>query len=219
MHKTVQNLISIQNNIKNQINDLQNINLHKIIAVSKTFSVDQIIPLIKHGHNDFGENKVQEAEKKWAKIKLDYKNLKLHMIGKLQSNKVKQAVKLFDFIHTVDSKKLAKKIQTEMKILNKNLKIFIQVNIGNEIQKSGIKKEELVELLNYCKDIKLDVVGLMCIPPLGENVEKYFKEMQVLKDELDLTELSMGMSDDYLDAIKYSSTYLRIGSLIFGNRN
>ncbi len=193
--------------------------MHKIIAVSKTFSVDQIIPLIKHGHNDFGENKVQEAEKKWAKIKLDYKNLKLHMIGKLQSNKVKQAVKLFDFIHTVDSKKLAKKIQTEMKILNKNLKIFIQVNIGNEIQKSGIKKEELVELLNYCKDIKLDVVGLMCIPPLGENVEKYFKEMQVLKDELDLTELSMGMSDDYLDAIKYSSTYLRIGSLIFGNRN
>ncbi len=219
MHKIVKNLIAIENNIKNQLNNLKKDKLPKIIAVSKTFTTEKIIPLIEHGHIDFGENKVQEANEKWNELKSTHKNINLHMIGRLQSNKVKQAVKIFDYIHTVDSKKIAKKINDEMIKIDKEIKIFIQVNIGNEDQKSGVNIEDLLELFNYCIELNLNVIGLMCIPPVDKNPEKYFKEMNKLNQNLNINELSMGMSNDYLDAIKYSSTYVRIGSLIFGSRN
>ncbi len=219
MHKIVKNLIAIENNIKDQLNNLKKDKLPKIIAVSKTFKADKIIPLIEHGHIDFGENKVQEANEKWNVLKSAHKNINLHMIGRLQSNKVKQAVKIFDYIHTVDSKKIAKKINDEMIKIDKKIKIFIQVNIANEDQKSGVNKEDLLELFNYCVELNLNVIGLMCIPPADKNPEKYFEEMNELNKNLNISELSMGMSNDYLDAIKYSATYVRIGSLIFGSRN
>ena len=190
-----------------------------IIAVSKTFSMDKITPLIEYGHLDFGENKVQEAMKKWSDIKLSKSNLKLHLIGGLQTNKVKYAVKLFDYIHSVDSEKLAKKISEEQKKQNKKVKVFIQVNIGNEYQKFGVDKSLVPELCYYCKTLDLEVVGLMCIPPLNEPSEIYFKEMSELNKKLNFKELSMGMSSDYLNAIKNSATYVRIGSNIFGERN
>ena len=193
-------------------------NLPKIIAVSKTFKIDKILPLIDHGHTDFGENKIQEAVDKWTEIKSNNSNIKLHMIGKLQSNKVKFAVKLFDYIHSVDSQKLAKKIADEQKKINKRIKIFIQVNIGNEEQKSGINKTELRDLVLYCKKINLDVVGLMCIPPVDKDSSTYFKEIKLLNNSLNFTELSMGMSSDFIEASKNSATYLRIGSRIFGER-
>ena len=191
----------------------------KIIAVSKTFSMDKITPLIEYGHLDFGENKVQEAMEKWSDIKLSKSNLKLHLIGGLQTNKVKYAVKLFDYIHSVDSEKLAKKISEEQDKQNKKVKVFIQVNIGNENQKSGMDKLLVPELCYYCKTLDLQVVGLMCIPPLNEPSEIYFKEMRELNKKLNFEELSMGMSSDYLNAIKNSATYVRIGSNIFGKRN
>ena len=198
--------------------NLDIINLPKIIAVSKTFKIDKILPLIDHGHTDFGENKIQEAVDKWTEIKSNNSNIKLHMIGKLQSNKVKFAVKLFDYIHSVDSQKLAKKIADEQKKINKRIKIFIQVNIGNEEQKSGINKTELGDLILYCKKINLDVVGLMCIPPVDEDSSTYFKEIELLNNNFDFTELSMGMSSDFIEASKNFATYLRIGSSIFGER-
>ena len=219
MHNTVQNLINIRNEIKSNLNDLDIIKLPKIIAVSKTFKIDKILPLIDYGHIDFGENKVQEAVDKWTDIKLKYPNIKLHMIGKLQTNKVKFAVKLFDFIHSVDNEKLAKKIAEEQLKVNKNIKIFIQVNIGEENQKSGINKDKLKGLLSYCKKINLDVTGLMCIPPLNSEPSIHFKNMKLLNIELSLSELSMGMSTDYLKASKNSASYLRIGSSIFGERS
>ena len=191
----------------------------KIIAVSKTFSMDKITPLIEYGHLDFGENKVQEAMEKWSDVKLGKSNLKLHLIGGLQTNKVKYAVKLFDYIHSVDSEKLAKKISQEQDKQNKKVKVFIQVNIGNEDQKFGVDKSLVPELCNYCKILDLEVVGLMCIPPLNEPSEIYFKEMSELNKKLNFKELSMGMSSDYLNAIKNSATYVRIGSNIFGKRN
>ena len=191
----------------------------KIIAVSKTFSMDKITPLIEYGHLDFGENKVQEAIEKWSDIKLSKSNLKLHLIGGLQTNKVKYAVKLFDYIHSVDSEKLAKKISDEQDKQNKKVKVFIQVNIGNEDQKFGVDKLLVPELCYYCKTLDLEVVGLMCIPPLNEPSEIYFKEMSELNRKLNFKELSMGMSSDYLNAIKNSATYVRIGSNIFGERN
>ena len=190
----------------------------KIIAVSKTFSLDKILPLIEHGHLDFGENKVQEAVDKWTEIKSKKSNIKLHMIGKLQTNKVKFAVKLFDYIHSVDSEKLAKKISDEQNKVNREIKIFIQVNIGDEDQKSGIDKNQLSNLINYCKKIDLEVIGLMCIPPANIESDKYFKEMNLLNNEFGFQELSMGMSSDYLKAAENSSTFLRIGSSIFGQR-
>ena len=193
-------------------------NLPKIIAVSKTFKIEKILPLIQHGHVDFGENKVQEAVEKWTEVKSKNPNIMLHMIGKLQTNKVKFAVKIFDFIHSVDSEKLAKKIAEEQIKINKKIKIFIQVNIGNEDQKSGINKKNINELISYCKTINLNVVGLMCIPPVNSNIEKYFEEMQFLNKDFSLKELSMGMSSDYLKASENSATYLRIGSSIFGQR-
>jgi len=190
----------------------------KIIAVSKTFSLDKILPLIEHGHLDFGENKVQEAVDKWTEIKSKKSNIKLHMIGKLQTNKVKFAVKLFDYIHSVDSEKLAKKISDEQNKVNREIKIFIQVNIGDEDQKSGIDKNQLSNLINYCKKIDLEVIGLMCIPPANIESDKYFKEMNLLNNEFGFQELSMGMSSDYLKATENSASFLRIGSSIFGQR-
>jgi len=190
----------------------------KIIAVSKTFSLDRILPLIEHGHLDFGENKVQEAVDKWTEIKSKKSNIKLHMIGKLQTNKVKFAVKLFDYIHSVDSEKLAKKISDEQNKVNREIKIFIQVNIGDEDQKSGIDKNQLSNLINYCKKIDLEVIGLMCIPPANIESDKYFKEMNLLNNEFGFQELSMGMSSDYLKATENSASFLRIGSSIFGQR-
>ena len=192
--------------------------LPKIIAVSKTFKIDKILPLVEYGHTDFGENKVQEALDKWSEVKSANSSIKLHMIGKLQTNKVKFAVKIFDYIHSVDSKKLAKKIMDEQIKINKKLKIFIQINIGEENQKSGIKKNELKDFISYCKNINLDVVGLMCIPPSDADSSGYFKDMKFLNKNFSLKELSMGMSSDYLKATENSSTYLRIGSSIFGNR-
>tara|TARA_B100002019_G_C21223822_1_gene576235 strand:+ start:310 stop:969 length:660 start_codon:yes stop_codon:yes gene_type:complete len=218
MHYSVQNLNIIKNNIKNKLIDLKKTDSPKIIAVSKTFAMDKINPLIESGHFDFGENKVQETLDKWSEIKLKNKNIKLHLIGRLQSNKVKHAVKIFDYIHSVDSAKLAKKISEELIKYPRIIKIFIQVNIGYENQKSGVNLDDLQDLYSYCKKINLDVIGLMCIPPAQMNPEKYFIQMSDLVKKLNLKELSMGMSSDYLKAVEYSSTYLRIGSSIFGDR-
>ena len=219
MHNIVKNLLDIENNIKVQINKFNITNHPKIIAVSKTFKIDKILPLIEHGHINFGENKVQEAIEKWTEVKKTNSNLKLHMIGKLQTNKVKYAVQIFDYIHSVDSQKLAKKIADEQNKINKKIKIFLQVNIGNEDQKSGVNKIQVSQLANYCKEIGLDLIGLMCIPPINVDPESYFEEMNKLNKDLGFTELSMGMSSDYLVAVKYSSTYVRVGSSIFGQRS
>ena len=219
MHKTIQNLIDIQKKINITLDTLKINKIPKIIAVSKTFGIDKILPLIEHGHLDFGENKVQEAIEKWRDVKLNNNSIKLHLIGGLQTNKVKLAVKLFDYIHSVDSEKLAKKIFDEQQKQKKKVKIFIQVNIGNEEQKSGVNKSSIPDLYSYCKALKLDVVGLMCIPPLEKSSDFFFKEMNTLNKNLNLDELSMGMSSDYLNAIKNSATYVRIGSKIFGERS
>ncbi|MBT7423321.1 MAG: YggS family pyridoxal phosphate-dependent enzyme, partial [Candidatus Marinimicrobia bacterium] len=218
MHNSIKRYEDISNLIKLKLEDKKINKFPKIIAVSKTFSIEKILPLIEYGHTDYGENKVQEAVDKWTKIKIDNSNIKLHMIGKLQTNKVKFAIQIFDFIHSVDSKKLAKKISDEQIKQNRKLKLFIQVNIGNEEQKAGIDKSELVDLYKYCKELNLNVIGLMCIPPVNENVEKYFIQTNLLNKELNLFELSMGMSSDYLKAVEHSSSYLRIGSSIFGKR-
>jgi len=219
MHNIVKNLLDIENNIKVQINKLNITNHPKIIAVSKTFKIDKISPLIEYGHINYGENKVQEAVEKWTEIKKTNSKLKLHMIGKLQTNKVKYAVQIFDYIHSVDSQKLAKKISDEQNKINKKIKIFLQVNIGNEDQKSGVNISQLSQLASYCKEIGLDLIGLMCIPPINLNPESYFEEMNKLNKDLGFTELSMGMSSDYLTAVKYLSTYVRVGSSIFGQRS
>ena len=192
----------------------------KIIAVSKTFNLDYIKPLIDHGHLHFGENKVQEALTKWSDQKKINQNLQLHMIGKLQSNKVKDAVKLFDYIHSVDNQKLADTLSKYQINLNRNLKYFIQVNIGNESQKSGIPVNDLDAFYNYCtNEINLKIIGLMVIPPIGLSVEKYFKSLNELNKSLALENLSMGMSADYVEAIKNGSTFVRLGSSIFGSRS
>ena len=219
MHKTIQNLIDIQKKIELSLDTLKIDKVPKIIAVSKTFEMDKISPLIEHGHLDFGENKVQEAIEKWSDLKSNNNDIKLHLIGGLQTNKVKLAVKLFDYIHSVDTEKLAKKISDEQKKQKKKIKIFIQVNIGSEQQKSGLNKSSVSDLHLYCKSLDLDVIGLMCIPPLEKSSDIFFKEMSTLNKNLNLYELSMGMSADYLDAIKNSATYVRIGSNIFGERN
>ena len=220
MHKTIENLNYIQNQINSKILKL-NINNYKpkIIAISKTFKIDYILPLIEHGHRDFGENKVQEALEKWTEIKNKNKNIKLHMVGKLQTNKVKFALPLFDFIHSLDNLKLAKKISEEQKKYEIKPKIFIQINIGNETQKSGIDKSQLSEFYYECINLNLDIVGTMCLPPIDNNPDIYFSEMKKITNILNLSDISMGMSEDYLKAIEYSSTYLRIGSKIFGARN
>ena len=219
MHQSINNLNIIKSQIIEELKKLNNNELPKIIAVSKTFSMDKIEPLLKYGHTHFGENKVQEAILKWSNIKTNNKNFKLHLIGKLQTNKTKQAVKLFDYIHSLDSVKLAKEISKQQKIINKTPKLFIQINIGNEEQKSGINKNELVDFYNVCKELELDIIGLMCLPPLGGDLDNYFSEMKELNNKLNLKELSMGMSDDYLMALRHSSTFLRIGTKIFGARS
>ena len=218
MHKSIINLIEIQKEIysKNKDSEKQ----PKIIAVTKTFSLENILPLIDHGHLDFGENKVQEAIDKWTKIKAENKNLNLHMIGKLQTNKVKFAVKIFDYIHSLDSIKLARKISEEQKKIQKNIKLFIQINIGKEKQKSGILIEDLKNFYMACsKEFNLNIIGLMCLPPINIDPSKNFEEMNIALKDLGLNHLSMGMSADYLEAVKYNSSFLRIGSKIFGNRN
>jgi pyridoxal phosphate enzyme (YggS family) len=216
LHKSIDNLNLIKEDLKSKINNYENV---KVIAVSKTFPIETIMPLIEYGHLEYGENKVQEAITKWTDIKLANPNIKLHLIGKLQTNKVKHALKLFDYIHSVDTKKLAKKIADEQLKQNKKIKIFLQVNIGDEEQKSGINKNYLNDFYSYCKSLKLDIVGLMCIPPEFDKPEIFFKEMALLTKKLNLKELSMGMSADYIEAAKNSATYLRIGSNIFGKRS
>ena len=192
--------------------------LPKIIAVSKTHSMSSILPLINHGHLDYGENKVQEAIDKWTEIKYKNKDINLHFIGPLQTNKVKFVIKVFDYIHSVDREKLAIKIADEQIKQGKKIKIFIQINIGNEEQKTGVKKEQAFTFFKFCKELNLDVIGTMCIPPKGGNSQDYFLEMNKINQELNFKDLSMGMSGDYLNAIKNNTTYVRIGSKIFGNR-
>jgi len=219
MHITVQNLISIQNLIKSKLDELNvKERIPKIIAVSKTFKIDHILPLIEYGHLDYGENKVQEALEKWADIKNQNNKINLHLIGKLQTNKVKFAVKIFDYIHSLDNEKLAKKIADEQQKQNKKPKIFIQINVGEEDQKSGILINDLIEFYNYSKKLNLNVIGLMCIPPFNEDSTKFFLKMSELNEKINQKELSMGMSSDYLKAIEHKSTFLRIGSNIFGQR-
>tara|TARA_Y100000766_G_scaffold246853_1_gene227632 strand:+ start:1043 stop:1702 length:660 start_codon:yes stop_codon:yes gene_type:complete len=219
MHNNVKNLLDIENNIKAHLNKLNINSKSKIIAVSKTFKIDKILPLIEYGHTDFGENKVQEAIEKWTEIKKTNPQVKLHMIGKLQTNKVKSAVRIFDYIHSVDSIKLAKKIADEQNKINKKIKVFLQINIGEEDQKSGINKAEANQLVTYCKEIGLDLIGLMCIPPANVDSNNYFEEMNRLNNSFGFVDLSMGMSSDYLIAAKHFATYIRVGSSIFGNRS
>ena len=219
MHNTVKNLLNIKDNINTYLNKLNIDNNPKIIAVSKTFKIDKILPLIEHGHIDYGENKVQEAIEKWTETKKINPKVKLHMIGKLQTNKVKFAVQIFDYIHSVDSEKLAKKIADEQNKINKKIKIFLQVNIGDESQKSGIHKSNISQLASYCRETGLDLIGLMCIPPANIDPDNYFDEMNKLNKISGLKELSMGMSSDFLIAAKNFSTYVRIGSSIFGQRS
>ncbi len=216
MHNVVNNLITIKEKL--QLNNSGKI--PNIIAVSKTFSISDISPLINFGHIHFGENKVQEAIEKWTDIKNDFKSIKLHMIGKLQSNKAKQAVRLFDYIHSLDNLKLAEKISVEQKKIKKNVKIFIQVNIGDENQKSGIDIKNLKDFYNECiNKFDLDIIGLMCIPPNTNDIKNYFAKMKNLSNEIKPKELSMGMSNDFVEASQNGATFIRVGSKIFGNRN
>ena len=220
MHTPLEKLALIKGKVNEVISQTQIKINPEIIVVSKTFPIDKILPIIKSGHLHFGENKVQEAEIKWTDIKSNYKDLKLHMIGKLQSNKAKKAIKIFDYIHSLDNAKLASKIFQYQNELNKKVKLFIQVNVGKEDQKSGIPIKDLDNFYNYCKrELSLDVVGLMCLPPIDSNSQKYFKILKDSSERLNLNELSMGMSSDYEEAILNNSTYLRIGTLILGKRN
>ena len=219
MHNTVKNLIDLNEEVKKKIDNLKNqTNPPTIIAVSKTFPMNHILPLIEYGHCHFGENKVQEAMNKWTEIKAEKTDLKLHMIGKLQTNKVKQAVSIFDYIHSVDNNKLAIKISEEQKKQNKNIKIFLQVNIGGEIQKSGSSLNDIEKLALECKNMNLNVLGLMCLPPINESVDKYFSLIKYKNDELNYKELSLGMSNDYIEALNYRTSFIRIGTKIFGER-
>ena len=215
MHDTVKNLVHIQE----EINLNNNSHNPKIIAVSKTFKMDNILPLIEYGHLQFGENKVQEAIEKWSEIKTNNSKIELHMLGKLQTNKVKHALKIFDYIHSLDSTKLANKISTEQKKINKKPKLFIQINIGEEPQKSGIKISEFEQFYSYCNKLELEIIGTMCLPPDEQDPSIFFSKMKELNEKFNIPELSMGMSNDYMIAIKYMASYLRIGSKIFGVRS
>ena len=219
MHHTETNLIEINNKIKNKINSLS-LNQYnpKVIAVSKTFKEQDILPLLDYGHCDFGENKVQEALLKWPNLKEKYKNVKLHMLGKLQTNKAKFAVEIFDYIHSLDSLKLANKLANEIHKKDKKVKMFIQINLGGEKQKSGIEPNDLETFYTSCLSLKLDIVGTMCIPPDNQDPKVFFKELLNLKNKIKLPEISMGMTNDYLEALEFRSTYLRIGTGIFGKR-
>ena len=213
-HLSVNNLKQIENEVQLKGSTA------KIVVVSKSFEISDILPVINYGHKDFGENRIQEAIDKWSNLKKEKKDIKLHFIGKLQTNKVKFLLPLFDYIHSLDSLKLAKKISEEQKKKNFKPKIFIQINIGNEKQKTGILENDLQEFLKTCKEAyDLDIIGLMCLPPNDSETEKYFSRMKVLKNENNLKNLSMGMSNDYLKALNFDSSFLRIGSKIFGQRN
>ena len=218
MHQSVSNFNNIQTSIKSNQEKTNNKNNIKIIAVSKTFEISHINPLIDYGHTDFGENKVQEAIEKWTDIKNKNNKILLHLVGKLQSNKTKLALKIFDYIHSLDSEKLANKISEEQKKIEKKPKLFIQVNIGNEDQKSGIDPNKLNSFYKYCMKRDLDIIGTMCLPPISEDPEKYFMRMNYLNKNLGLKELSMGMSADYISAIENNATFIRVGSKIFGER-
>jgi len=221
MHNVVERLIAIRSEIKELL--IKNNSQHKdlnIIIVCKTFSIDKILPLIETGHIHFGENKVQEAELKWKEVKKKHSNVKLHMVGNLQTNKVKTALTIFDYIHSVDNYKLAKKIVRYEKELDKKIKTFVQVNIGEESQKNGISPKNINQFVNYCRNsLSLNIIGLMCLPPINKNPEKYFLYLNQLRNQTDLCHLSMGMSNDYQIATKCGSTFLRIGSKILGKRN
>ena len=220
MHNVVERLIAIRSEIKELLikNNSQNKDFN-IIVVCKTFSMDKILPLIDVGHVHFGENKVQEAELKWKEVKKKHSNIKLHMVGKLQTNKVKAALNIFDYIHSVDNYKLGKKIVKYEKELNKKIKAFAQVNVGEESQKNGISPKNVNQFVDYCRDsLSLNIIGLMCLPPINDNPEKYFLHLNQLRDQTDLCHLSVGMSNDYQTAIKCGSTFLRIGSKILGER-
>ena len=220
MHKNIEKLKFIKNKINEIIVEKQLKTKPQIIVITKTFPIDNVVPLIEDGHIHYGENKIQEAEKKWLSIKKKYKNLNLHMVGKLQSNKAKKAVDLFDYIHSLDNEKLALKISQYQKELNKDVKLFIQVNIANEKQKSGITMHNLKKFYEYCvNDLSLNVIGLMCLPPMDENSDKYFKLLKKNSDDLNLKELSMGMSSDFNNAVINGSTFLRLGTIIMGERN
>jgi len=220
MHTSLQRLTLIKNKVKEIIDRKQLKTIPQIVVVSKTFSLKKIIPLLEMGHSHFGENKIQEAENKWIDVKNKYQDLQLHMVGKLQSNKVKRAIKLFDYIHSLDNAKLAQKLYQYEKELNKKMKLFIQVNISGENQKSGILLNDLSRFHNYCtQELSLNVIGLMSLPPINDDPRKYFKILKKKSEELSLTNLSMGMSADYEHAILNGSTYLRLGTAIFGERN
>ena len=219
MHHTESNLIEINNKIKSKINSLSLVQYNpKVIAVSKTFKEQDILPLLDYGHLDFGENKVQEASLKWPKLREKYKSVKLHMLGKLQTNKVKFAVDIFDYIHSLDNLKLANKLASEIHKKNKNVKMFIQINLGGEKQKSGIEPNDLEVFYKNCLSLKLEIIGTMCIPPDDQDPKLFFKDLLNLNNKIKLPEISMGMTNDYLDALEYRSTYLRIGTGIFGRR-
>ena len=218
MHSIVKNFTEIQDIINKQINEINLSKKPKIIAVSKTFKSEKIEPLLEHGHKDFGENKVQEALLKWTDLKSKYKDINLHLIGNLQSNKVKGALKIFNFIHSLDKESVAVKISKVQKELKVRPKIFIQINIGNEEQKSGLPVQNLEKFYKFCKDLDLNIIGFMCIPPFEEDPIRYFMRMNFLQKKFNLSELSMGMSSDFLHAIKYNASYLRIGTKIFGQR-
>ena len=220
MHQSIKNIIDLNNKVKQKIKELNFSNYTpQIIAVSKTFTMTEILPLIEYGHYHFGENKVQEAFIKWSEVKTKNKDIKLHMIGRLQSNKVKQAVEIFDYIHSVDSIKLAKKIADEQVKQNKKIKLFLQINIGEEPQKNGVPINDIDILVNECKNMSLNVIGLMCLPPLIGNISEFFSTIKKKNDELNFKDLSLGMSNDYIEALSYKSTFIRIGTKIFGERS
>ena len=220
MHQTQTNLIEIQNKIKKKIDEFSLEKYDpKIIAVSKTFSEQEILPLLNFGHHEFGENKVQEALQKWKNLKVKYNKVRLHMLGKLQTNKVKNAVEIFDYIHSLDNLKLANKLAKEIHEKNKEIKIFIQINLGGEKQKSGIDPSNLEVFYKNCLSLKLNIIGTMCIPPDNQDPKPFFKEMLILNNKINLPEISMGMTNDFLEAVEFRSTYLRIGTGIFGKRS
>ena len=220
MHSNLERLKEFSNKVNDIINKRQLKVNPKIIVVTKTFPLSKIVPLLESGHIHYGENKIQEAENKWLEAKKNYKDLQLHMIGNLQSNKAKKAIKLFDYIHSLDNEKLASKLSLYQKELGKKIKFFIQVNLENEKGKSGISLNLVSDFLNYCtEELFLNVVGLMCLPPLGSDTNKYFKLLKEKSIKLNLRELSMGMSSDFQNALSNGSTFLRIGTLIMGERN
>ena len=213
------NIINSFDKIKQEIKNNKIQNETEIIAVSKTFPLEHVMPLVDHGHRHFGENKVQEAEKKWSVLKKSIINLKLHMIGSLQSNKAKKAVELFDYIHSLDNEKLANELSKREKEKNKRLGYFIQINLGSEDQKGGVEVNDLNPFFDHClKKLDLNILGLMAIPPNDNNPEKYFKKISELNKQFNLQHLSIGMSGDYLKAIRFGASFVRIGSAIFGSR-